>query len=61
LRQFGVKFSSRRGKKLQICSSNSRLIRKRIGKVENSAPRHFRTPGFPEAEKAARPQQGAMQ
>jgi hypothetical protein len=55
LRQFGAKFPSRRGKKLQICSSNGRLIRKWIGKVENFAPRHFHTPGFTEAEKVARP------
>jgi hypothetical protein len=61
LRQIGAKFSSCRGEKLQIGGANSQLIRKWIGKVENFAPRHFRTPGFPEAEKAARPQQGAMQ
>jgi hypothetical protein len=62
LRQLGAEFSSRRGKKFNICRANGRLIRKWICKCENFAPRHFRTPGFPEAEKIARPQQGvAMQ
>src|SRR5450631_367612 len=61
LRQLSAEFPSRGGIELHVRGKNGRLIRKWIGKVENFAPRHFRTPGFPEAEKVARPQQGAMQ
>src|SRR5712692_3079017 len=53
LRQLGAEFSSRRGKKLNICGPNSHLIRKWICKAENFAPRHSRSPGRPEAEKIA--------
>jgi hypothetical protein len=58
LRQLGAEFSSRRGKKLNIRRANGGLIRKWIRKVENFAPRHFRTPGFPETEKIARSTSG---
>ena len=51
LRQLGAEFSSRRGKKLNVCRPNGGLIRKWIRKCENFAPRHFRSPGLPEAEK----------
>jgi hypothetical protein len=62
LRQLGAEFSSRRGEKFNIRRANGGLIRKWIRKCKNFAPRHFRTPGFTEAEKFARPQQGvAMQ
>ena len=54
LRQLGAEFSSRRGKKLNICGPNSRLIRKWICKAENFAPRHSRSPRLLEAEKIAR-------
>jgi hypothetical protein len=58
LRQLGAEFSSRRGKKLNIRRANGGLIRKWIRKVENFAPRHFRTPGFPETEKLPGQQAG---
>jgi hypothetical protein len=58
LRQLGAEFPPRGGIKLNIRGANGRLIREWIGKVENFAPRHFRTPGFPEAEKAAGPNKG---
>jgi hypothetical protein len=54
LRQLCAEFSSRRGKKLNICGPNSRLIGKWIRKSENFAPRHSRSPGVCEAEKIAR-------
>jgi hypothetical protein len=53
LRQLSAEFPSRGGIKLHVRGTNGRLIRKWIGKVENFAPRHFHTPGFPEAEKIA--------
>jgi hypothetical protein len=58
LRQLGAEFPARDGIKLNVRGTNGRLIMKRVGKVENLAPRHFRTPGFPEAEKITRPHQG---
>jgi hypothetical protein len=61
LRQLGAEFSARDRIKLNVRGTNGRLIRKWIGKVENFAPRHFRTPGFTEAEKvAARTRGNAM-
>jgi len=53
LRQLGAEFSSRRGKKLNICGPNSCLIGKWICKAENFAPGHSCSPGLPEAEKIA--------
>jgi len=58
LRQLGAEFTSRRGKKLNIRRANGGLIRKWIRKAENFAPRHFRTPGFPETEKLPGQQAG---
>jgi hypothetical protein len=53
LRQLGAEFPPRGGIKLNVRRANSGLIRKWIRECENFAPRHFRTPGFPEAEKIA--------
>ena len=50
LRQLGAEFTPRGGKKLNVRGTNGGLIRKWIGKVENFAPRHFRTPEFPESD-----------
>jgi hypothetical protein len=44
LRQLGVEFTPRSGIKLDICSPNSRLIRERVRKGENFAPKHFNSP-----------------
>jgi len=40
----GMKTSLRCGKQLDISSLKSRLARRRIGKAENSTPRHFSSP-----------------
>src|SRR5216684_8097520 len=53
LRQLGAEFPFRGGVKLHVRVTNGRLIRKWIGKVENFAPRHSRSPGLPEAEAMA--------
>jgi hypothetical protein len=51
LRQLGAEFTPPGGIKLNVRGTNGGLIRKWIGKVENFAPRHFRTPEFPESDR----------
>ena len=53
LRQLSAEFPSRGGIKLNVRGTNGRLIRKRVGKGEDFAPRHSRSPGLHEAEKIA--------
>jgi hypothetical protein len=44
LRQLGVEFTPRSRIKLDICSPDSCLIRERVRKGENFAPKHFNSP-----------------
>jgi hypothetical protein len=60
LRQFGAEVSPGGWKKLYVSGLNSRLIRKRIIKGENSAPRHSRSPR-PTELKGTAPSSGGLQ
>jgi hypothetical protein len=59
-RQFGAEIPFSGRKNLHVSGLNGRLAWKRVGKAENFAPRHFLTPGFPEAGRCLAPR-GSMQ